>query len=29
MKAQGKPIASIPDSLGEDNLARFGAYWSD
>lgn len=24
-----QPTDPIPDSLGEDNLARFGAYWSD
>lgn len=27
--ALGQPIADIPDFLNEDNLARFGAYWSD
>jgi hypothetical protein len=26
--ALGKPDAPIPDFLHEDNLARFGAYWS-
>ena len=27
--AMGEPDAAPPDSLNEDNLARFGAYWSD
>jgi hypothetical protein len=27
--ALGKTESPTPDSLGEDNLARFGAYWSD
>lgn len=27
--ALGEPAAEIPDLLNEDNLARFGAYWSD
>jgi hypothetical protein len=27
--ALGEPNAEVPDSLNEDNLARFGAYWSD
>jgi hypothetical protein len=27
--ALGQPEAEIPMSLNEDNLARFGAYWSD
>ena len=27
--ALGQPAAPVPDELGEDNLARFGAYWSD
>jgi hypothetical protein len=27
--ALGEPNGSIPDFLNEDNLARFGAYWSD
>ncbi len=27
--ALGEPDAEAPDSLGEDNLALFGAYWSD
>ena len=26
--ALGFPDAPVPDSLNEDNLARFGAYWS-
>ncbi|HEY5909206.1 MAG TPA: DUF5107 domain-containing protein [Verrucomicrobiae bacterium] len=26
--ALGNPDASVPDSLNEDNLAQFGAYWS-
>jgi hypothetical protein len=26
--ALGKPDADVPEALGEDNLARFGAYWS-
>jgi hypothetical protein len=26
--ALGRPVEPIPDSLNEDNLARFGAYWS-
>lgn len=25
----GEPEAAVPDFLNEDNLARFGAYWSD
>jgi len=25
----GEPNAAVPDSLNEDNLARFGAYWSE
>ncbi|MBI5383940.1 MAG: DUF5107 domain-containing protein [Verrucomicrobia bacterium] len=25
----GEPDADVPDFLNEDNLARFGAYWSD
>lgn len=29
MALLGNPKAKVPDSLGEDNLARFGAYWSD
>ncbi len=29
LAALGQPEAAVPDSLGEDNLARFGAYWSD
>lgn len=27
--ALGQPGAPVPAELGEDNLARFGAYWSD
>ena len=27
--ALGEPDATPPDALHEDNLARFGAYWSD
>lgn len=27
--ALGQPDTNPPDSLNEDNLARFGAYWSD
>ena len=27
--ALGEPDAEVPDFLNEDNLARFGAYWSD
>jgi hypothetical protein len=27
--ALGKTENQTPDFLGEDNLARFGAYWSD
>lgn len=27
--AMGEPDATAPDFLGEDDLARFGAYWSD
>lgn len=27
--ALGQSGTSVPDALGEDNLARFGAYWSD
>ncbi len=27
--ALGQPKAEVPDILNEDNLARFGAYWSD
>lgn len=27
--ALGQPGAAVPDALNEDNLARFGAYWSD
>ena len=27
--ALGELAAQVPDSLNEDNLARFGAYWSD
>jgi len=27
--ALGEPVAAVPESLHEDNLARFGAYWSD
>ena len=27
--ALGGPAAPVPDSLNEDNLAPFGAYWSD
>jgi len=27
--ALGKAAAAVPDSLNEDNLARFGAYWSE
>lgn len=27
--ALGEPCAAVPDFLHEDNLARFGAYWSD
>jgi hypothetical protein len=27
--ALGQPQTPIPEFLGEDNLARFGAYWSD
>jgi hypothetical protein len=27
--ALGKTESPAPDTLGEDNLARFGAYWSD
>ncbi|MHB9007176.1 MAG: DUF5107 domain-containing protein [Limisphaerales bacterium] len=27
--ALGEATAPAPESLGEDNLARFGAYWSD
>jgi hypothetical protein len=27
--ALGEPDAPVPESLHEDNLARFGAYWSD
>ena len=26
--ALGKKDAAVPEFLGEDNLARFGAYWS-
>lgn len=25
---RGRPDATVPDTLNEDNLARFGAYWS-
>jgi hypothetical protein len=28
-RALGQPPDPVPESLGEDNLARFGAYWSD
>ena len=28
-EALGEPDAPVPDALHEDNLARFGAYWSD
>lgn len=28
-RALGQSPEPAPDSLGEDNLARFGAYWSD
>jgi hypothetical protein len=27
--ALGEPDAPVPDFLNEDNLARFGAYWSE
>jgi hypothetical protein len=27
--ALGAPETPLPDALGEDNLAPFGAYWSD
>jgi len=27
--ALGEPDAEAPEFLNEDNLARFGAYWSD
>jgi hypothetical protein len=27
--ALGAPVTGVPDHLHEDNLARFGAYWSD
>lgn len=27
--ALGEPDAEVPELLNEDNLARFGAYWSD
>ena len=27
--ALGEPTATVPVSLNEDNLARFGAYWSE
>lgn len=27
--ALGENDAAVPESLGEDNLARFGAYWAD
>jgi hypothetical protein len=27
--ALGEADAAVPDFLGEDRLARFGAYWSD
>jgi hypothetical protein len=27
--ALGKPDLEVPETLNEDNLARFGAYWSD
>lgn len=26
--ALGRPVDEVPESLNEDNLARFGAYWS-
>ena len=26
--ALGKPDVEVPETLNEDNLARFGAYWS-
>lgn len=27
--ALGREAVEVPEALGEDNLARFGAYWSD
>jgi hypothetical protein len=28
-QALGEPESETPEFLGEDILARFGAYWSD